>query len=483
MTRALPAAVCALTLSLTLSLAWAWATPFWFDEIFTVRIAALPDAPRMWDALRNGPELNPPLHYFAVRAAGATGQITARLPSALGVALGCFALTLFAARRFGPAAGLAAGFTPLVTIAFRYSYEARPYGLMFGASALTLLAWQGATSNQGSPGRARRLWLALLALSLSAALLSHCYAILLYLPLAVGELVRLRQSRRIDWPLIVAITLPAACVVTYIPLLAGSRELAANSWAAPSLDRLAGSYLVLVQPSAWPLILVIVALTLTRRATVILPAHELAAALALLALPLAAFLFGLAFTGFFHARYAVASSAGAALLLSTLAARRPACAPCILAAGAITACLLAVQARSQNGPPYSRTAPTACRLDDSRLPIAVADGLLFLPLTFYADDALAPRLHFLMDRGKALRYTRNDSIELGLAALARHIPLNVPSYAAFIKAHPRFLIVGSRHSEMTWLRRQLESEGAHIAHIPGCDTSHTDVDWALVTRP
>ena len=43
---------------------------FWFDELFTVRIARLPDIKAIWTALGHGADSLPPAYYMVVRLFG-----------------------------------------------------------------------------------------------------------------------------------------------------------------------------------------------------------------------------------------------------------------------------------------------------------------------------------------------------------------------------------------------------------------------------
>ncbi len=62
------------------------------------------------------------------------GLLATRLPSLVGFGLGCVCLGLFVRRRVGLAGGTVALLVPSVTAGYDYAYEARPYGLLLGAS-------------------------------------------------------------------------------------------------------------------------------------------------------------------------------------------------------------------------------------------------------------------------------------------------------------------------------------------------------------
>jgi 4-amino-4-deoxy-L-arabinose transferase-like glycosyltransferase len=64
---------------------------FWYDEIFTVRIAWLPHWTTIWAALHHAIDAQPPLYYLVVRTFGKLfghSEVAARLPSSLAMVAG-----------------------------------------------------------------------------------------------------------------------------------------------------------------------------------------------------------------------------------------------------------------------------------------------------------------------------------------------------------------------------------------------------------
>src|SRR5262249_59636705 len=80
--------------------------------------------------------------------------------------------------------GFAAMLFPLVTAAYDYGYEARPYGVVLGFSGLSLVFWQSATD-----GHYRKISLVALGLALAAAVLTHYYPLFLFCPLFLVQSV------------------------------------------------------------------------------------------------------------------------------------------------------------------------------------------------------------------------------------------------------------------------------------------------------
>jgi len=196
--------------------------PLWYDELFTYNVATLPGFRAMWDALTHGGDLNPPLFYVVTHAVlsvfGPT-EFGLRTPEIAGFLVMCCCLYAFVARRAGACYGFIAMLLPLVTGALRWAPEARAYGLMLGFCGLALVSWQRAAeaSNRAVP-------LTGLALSLTAALLTHCFAVLVVTPFALAQLVRDYHRRKIDWPMWLCIGLPLTACLTYLPLLANSQH-------------------------------------------------------------------------------------------------------------------------------------------------------------------------------------------------------------------------------------------------------------------
>src|SRR5262245_28495696 len=105
----------------------------------------------------------------------------------------CVCVYLFVRRYASPLHATIALLTPASTLAFNYAYEGRPYGLMLGFGATALLCWQRACETP-----VRTVWLLGLGLSVGAAVASHWYAILIVVPITIGECVRWRRRGRLD---------------------------------------------------------------------------------------------------------------------------------------------------------------------------------------------------------------------------------------------------------------------------------------------
>jgi len=184
---------------------------FWYDELFTVYLCRLPDFRHIWLAVLHGGDYNPPILYLLTRGVERVfgeGLIVTRLPEMAGVWIFGLCLYLFVARRVGRWSGLVAALFPLFTVIEYYAYDARPHGITVGWCGLALLCWQ-----KSWEAARKRLWLVGFSLSLTGAMLTHLYAVYVVFPFAAVELFYSIRDRRMNWPLISAITLPLAAVL------------------------------------------------------------------------------------------------------------------------------------------------------------------------------------------------------------------------------------------------------------------------------
>ncbi len=301
--------------------------PLWNDELFTYYISRLPDTGDMWSELATGVEQTPISFYVITRASlelFGNGTVALRLPALLGYLLMCICVFRFVARRSSPLYGLVAVLFPIATVAHGYAYEARAYGLVLGFSAAALLCWQLTIE-----GPHRRLAALGTAVSLAAAVGSHYYAILLVIPLLVGEAVRSRAQRRVDWLVLASISGAFVPLALSAPLIAAAEDYSTTFWSLPSwtsavrfypnslLDRelavgigivLSAAALVAWRSSRGP----------ARPAARLVrpPDHELAALVALMLLPFLAVALGKWATGAFTERSALAALIGVTILIA-----------------------------------------------------------------------------------------------------------------------------------------------------------------------
>lgn len=201
----------------------------WNDELFTYYFAHLPDFRDVWDQLSTGVEQTPPLYYAitrgALRAFG-DNNVALRLPGLLGVLVACACLYAFVARRSSSIYGLIAALIVLSSQAVFYAHEARPYGVVLGLAAAALLCWQ----LRGEPG-GRTYATVGMTLSITLAVACHYYAVLILVPLALGEALRTVNRRRIDIPVLAGFAVALLPLAVAAPLIRGASTYSGTFWA------------------------------------------------------------------------------------------------------------------------------------------------------------------------------------------------------------------------------------------------------------
>src|SRR5215813_7592238 len=461
----------------------AWYKLLWNDELFTLYIARLPTYADIWSFLASGVEQLPPTFHILSRLCMklfGMNPWALRLPEILGVGVMSLCLFVVVSRRSSAAYGLIAMLLPLVTHVFYYATEARPYGLVLGCAALSLLCWQSAADD-----RRRVLSLVGLAVSLSAALASHYYAVFIFVPLAAGEIARTVVRRRLDPSMWLAFALATLPLWVFLPLIQTGRRLGATFWARPRWFDMVTFYpnlLGLTASGGIFLFIAILSLLTTyalvrssigaepkHGATSRIPVPEVVAALWYLAIPALGVLLAKVATGAFTDRYALTAVLGLALII-------PWGAYVILDGRATLGIALAAVlfswfvAKDGIEPAMTQRRELGTLQDTlaflksaapDEAPLVIASPHLFFQLSYYASPRLASRLVYLTDTAASMRYVKTDTVELGLQEFRRWIPMSVEDYRSYVRAHPRFLLYGDTGAWI-WLLPELMTTGARL---------------------
>lgn len=449
----------------------------WNDELYTYYIATQPTLHDLRQALLTGAEQIPWTFHLMTRAVlelVGMGPISIRTPQILGFLVMMWSLRGFVARGTSSFYGLIAMAFPLLTDAYRYAYEARPYGVMLGLAGLALISWQAAAR-----GESRRLSLVMLTLSLAASLATHYYAILIFFALGTGELVRTWTQKRVDPAVWGAFTLAGI-----IPLLAFSEFMvqAANYstafWAQLHPSGVPSFYREMLAPASFPIAATLfVGLLYSTYAPHVatggdrklVPAHEVAAAIAFAALPLVAYVIALLVTKAFLSRYCVAAVIG----LSVLPALGLYCLPRGRALMGVTflaavCCWFPLQQyrtlKALADQASSRFASIALleKRASGGLPIVASEPHVFMSLAHYAPPMIRARLIYLSDPEASLRHLGHNSVDRGMLDLVGpwfHLP--VEEFDSYVRANTRFWMYGNL-GWLTWLGDELQDDGARI---------------------
>jgi len=439
----------------------------WSDEFFTLYLARLPELSTLWEALSTGGDQHPPLFYMMVRVSlwlFGENEIGLRIPSIIGFWVMCLSLYIFVARRTTPAYGLLAALVPAITQAYWYAYEARGYALMLGFTGLALVCWQAAAE------RRHRKWaVPALVMSLAAAVGSHYYAVLVTIPLAMGELVRTYSTRRINywvWFAFGGVLIP---LLAFLPIIRSARGFSEHFWAKPKWIDLLSYPQSLLGWGITPLIICLVVIAVrmllrpsefddeTPRKDRQLPAAEVVVAIGLLASPIVAMVLAKTVTSGFHLRYSLYSVEGWGILFAFVAYRLLSGRAAVGTAIVVTLqCWFMATALLSVGWEYRSRAGSqlmAKRLQAgprADLPLVFGKNELWYRYTYYNHDGIAERAVYLADPDKSIQFIGHDTVDRCALTLEPWFKLPVEPYGAFIKTHEEFLVYTNLNSYWHW---------------------------------
>lgn len=448
----------------------------WFDEFITFYTVRFQSLSHLWATLKAGVDMNPPLYHLIVRVSEkllGENAMGLRLPSVLAYWVMTVCLFVLVRRRAKPLYATLAAVFPLLTMAQGYACEGRPYTIVLACCVLMLLCWQRTT--EGVP---RRIALAGLSLSLAAAVCNHYYAALLVVPIAVGELVRSRATKKLDWPVWAALALGTAPLPFFLPLVKGG--MAAHKdpfvWNKPGLDFLWDTYGELLGYAAFPVLLLIawmIVRSLWRshqkaepNSNATTPDWEIAAGVTLCALPVVAFVLAVAWVGMISPRYVMPTIIGFAIVFAygshSIAGARRAVALLLLAGlgGWATIHLGLVgeyelEARDRFNAHDSQKLALALNL-----PIVVQDALLELPMNYYVSPQLRSRMLFPLDLDDVHRYAQIASAEKLLTVIGRStFPIPTTDFNQFRHEHKQYLVYGQH---VGWLVATVIHDGGSV---------------------
>jgi Dolichyl-phosphate-mannose-protein mannosyltransferase len=228
---------------------------FWFDELFTIHIARLPDVRTIWTALSHGADSLPPTYYMLVRVFGdlfGNSEVAARLPSALALAAGLLLIFDCARRLTDGLHGLIALSVATCSFLPYYGYEARSYALYFMLSALALWVWFCTRDD--------KKWSAIFfGLVLCLGVTMHYYFVLCLAPFLIWEILRGKRGQLASPKLIAGVVgaiVPAALLSPVI--LSFSHKFATGFWNRPSLGELRAIFPQLFPDGLFLLVLIVI---------------------------------------------------------------------------------------------------------------------------------------------------------------------------------------------------------------------------------
>jgi len=427
----------------------------WVDEVLQLTIERLPTAGAIWDALKDGVQIDPPMLHVGVhylfRAFGESIYL-ARLPSILGFCLMCVAVACLVARYAPPIYAAAAFFLPYATVLRSRGMDARPYGLMFGLSALVLWCWDGI---ERSPRKT--WWRIAFTVSLALTFSTHFYSILILLPLAMGEAAKTYFRKRLDWASLACIAAAMIPYFLWLPILiSGAKVYASHYYYPAAFANLYDFYgsTIFSLPLAGALLFMVVAIATVGFDVVsraVLSQGErilLFVSAGFLLVPVAGYLAGVlvtrSFVPYYHYIATFGVILGVPLLLSALSGGSRMIGLCLFLA--VVGHGLFVSARGLSGfirgfhSEYPQAAEFRKLTGEERPDIVIPSPLHFLPMREANKSDPIESFVYLFDSKKALQSLGTDSADLLYERVKRVSPARIEAFDAYVASHPRFYL-------------------------------------------
>jgi 4-amino-4-deoxy-L-arabinose transferase-like glycosyltransferase len=485
-------AVLFLLLTATLSLLWSHHKLMSQDEFFVLQTDSVATVSQLIHIQRTTPISLDPLAYHLLAHASmrvfGVKAFALRLPSFLGYLLMQVCLFFFVRKVVGDRAAVFALAFPALTATLFYSAEARPYGLLLGLYALTLLSWQCASRRSSA-------WaLPLLSISVALTLNAHYFGILLLIPLCAAEISRSIQQRRIDIPVVSAIILGMAAIVFVLPFQRAAAEFRQHYYngGTVGLRAITQSYRALFVDythaalrtqhfAAAIFVLCAVALIAgsiyrLRNRTLSLPLPEAVFAITLAALPFFGFLLARFVTHSIEVRYVLGAIIGITVLLAAVLApalRRDATYRlgifflfvAVLVTGVIhihSEALTSEQLRmSLILTPEQKAAVLA---SPSQL-LYIQDIGHFEVASYYEPDLIVgSHMALLYSRDEELRWDQHDTVSLTAMHMRAFTGFPIVSYEQ-LRAQPGPHVLVLFHSGWDWTDQALAEDRAEITPL------------------
>lgn len=241
----------------------------WLDELITLHIARLSGPSAIWAALARGADPNPPGTHILVHACRALfgeREFALRLPAMVGYWVGLFCLFQYLRRRLPGTWAIGGVLLSMTMAAFEYSYESRSYGIFYGLAMMAFYCWSRAVDGRASR-TARTIALIGMVFALAAGISTNYFAVLAFLPIAIGEAtrtVRVAGDRglsvrallsALDLRIWMGIAVALTPLLAYRPLIERSiAQFAPYAWNKVSLGQVTDSYTEMVETVLWPIL-------------------------------------------------------------------------------------------------------------------------------------------------------------------------------------------------------------------------------------
>jgi hypothetical protein len=502
------AAALALLLIFVLALGQSANKLLWYDELITLKSAALPHWRDVWSFYSSGLDSNSPLASFIVRAGLMLPfgpEIASRLPFTLAFLVMCLCIFGFVRRRYPAGYALAALIFSFYPVLLYYATEARAYAVVLACAGVALYSWQSAVDGHSRPVSLFCLWLAL-----AFAVCAHAFAIFLFIPFATAQFLQDFRSKKPDWAIWAALVLfPIGIVPVLHGELLSKKIYGANFWTQPDLKSMLESYTSFLFAGGMTylfilLLVAVVAVLLRWKGRLpissvewlgfSMPEWALVAMLALLPLYVLALAYPL---HAYHSRYVLCSNIGLIVLViaaAAEAARRNRIAGIVvlafflLAASRFRATSFMDGLRTLANPgrvhPQLQAGfnnlPWVTILEQSRLPVVTDDPLIYSQLDYYATPELKQRLNAVTDLSELKKYPQATTIQLNLLCFSKGLSFRVADVADSLPGYPHFLMPENADmGDLVWLPRYLveqQAAGNASSACLGPDCSGKDIN-------
>jgi len=500
-------AAAALLLIFVIALGQSATKLLWYDELVTVKTASLPHWVDVWNFYAQGLDTTGPLQSLIARVGlmlpiGA--ELGSRLPFTLAYLVTCVCVFRFVRRRYPAGYALAALFYSLNSTVFYYAIEARAYALVLAGASVAMVSWQSAVS-----GRHRTWSLICLWLGLAFAVDAHSFAVFLFAPFALAQVILDMKHKKPDWGVWTALMMyPAGLLPVLHGQLLANKRFGASFWSQPHLRSIFRSYWDFVTGGmSYFILLFLVAIgaALLQRQRLLRFTNEIGARgfsraewvlVAMFAL-LPFYVVPASFTlHIYNPRYVICCNIG--LIILAIAAVAEASRRSRLAGAALFASFLFVSTLNCAGNVfaglYALAHPGLVHeqlqasydnlqwvklVEESKLPVATDLLVLSSQLDFYASPDLQHRIIGVTDITDRKDYSQFQGAELNFLRFSKLFSYPVSDVSHFLPEHSHFLLVEDQ-VKYVWLPHYLiEQQQAGNASFtcigPDCGGSGTNV--------
>jgi len=478
--------VAAIILLLIFVTAWGQSSRkfLWYDELVTLKTASMPHWSDTWAFYANGLDTTGPVQSLVARVGlmlPIGPELGSRLPFTFAYLVMCLCVYRFVHRRYPAGFALATMIYFLNSAIFTFATVARSYALVLAGASIAMFSWQSVMLN-----RRRALSVAGLWFGLAFAFVAHPFAIFLFIPFALAQLLHDLRRRKLDWAIWISlISFPAA----YLPLLHGelmaTTRFHTNFTSQPNFRSILTPY-----PEfffSWQTLPVVLLLTATLGFLAVRqgwtsPSGEetrgfsssewvLVYLLALLPFYVgpASFLFGV-----FAPRYVTCCMIGLVILSVAAVAQitqRSRYAGAVLFVlfllvathHRLNSFAVGLHALAHPGRIHQElqarynSQPWMKLLEESELPLVADCHMAYDPIDFYADSGVKHRLMAVTNFRNLSEYPNTTTGQIIFLDASKELSYRTSDISDFLKAHRHFLLIGG-FPEHVWMPRYLSAE-------------------------